>query len=94
MSVSTIGSFIVAALALFLSVMSTVRNNTKQYATQITELATEMRTVSTDVREIKEDFRREMADLKANFHADHDRIIKLEMSLETAWKRIDELKKG
>ncbi|MBR1868859.1 MAG: hypothetical protein IJ799_02195 [Bacteroidales bacterium] len=92
MNVATMGSFIVAALALLLSGISMVRNNTKQYVEQMTQLSTQMEEVLSDVREIKADFRREISELKANYRADHDRIIKMEISLDTAWKRIDELR--
>lgn len=92
MNVASMGSFIVAALAFLLSFISSTRNNTRQYATQIAELATEMREMSLDIKEIKANFKDEMGLLKASISEDHDKLIQLGMSLEAAWKQIDELR--
>ena len=97
MNIATMGSFVVAALALLMSVLSTVRNSTKQYAAEMakmtTEMAktnTEMREMSEDLKEIKVDFRRELAEIKASYRADHDKLTKMEISIEMLDKRVRE----
>lgn len=88
----SIGSMAVALLALLLSIYNNGKKETKEISENIAKIMTRMDGLTGDVQEIKDDFRREMSELKANYQADHDKIIKLELSLETAWKRIDELR--
>ena len=40
------------------------------------------------------DIKAEIAALKDDQKTDHDKLIKLESSLATAWKRIDEIRGG
>ena len=92
MEYASFGSFIVAALALLLSIHNAAKKDSKEVSEQIAQVMTRLDALSEDVQEIKDDFRREVADLKAAYNKDHDRIIRLEYSLEAAWKRIDEIR--
>ena len=82
------GSMAVAFVALLLSIYNNGRKETKEVSEDIAKIMTRLDDLTGDVREIKDDFRREMADLKASYASDHDRIIKLEMSMETANKEL------
>ena len=44
--------------------------------------------ISEDIRDLKKD----VTDMRVSIQDNHDRVLKLEMSLDTAWKRIDELR--
>jgi len=92
MEYANFGSFIIAALALLLSIHNAAKKDTKEVSEQIAQIMTRLDALSGDVQEIKDDLRREVAELKASYQKDHDRIIKLELSLDTAWKRIDEIR--
>lgn len=92
-NIVSIGSLVVAALALLISIFNNSKKETREESEEIAKIMTRLDSLADDVREIKDDFRREMAELKASYREDHDRIIKLEMSLDTAWRRIDELRK-
>lgn len=87
---ASVGSLIVAAIALLLSVLNTTKKDTKDTIHQMTKLITKLDTISEDIRDIK----RDMTDMRVSIQDNHDRILKLEMSLSTAWKRIDEIKGG
>lgn len=92
MDYASIGSFVVAAAALLISIYNSGKREAKEVSEQIAQIMARLEALSDDVQEIKDDFRREIAELKASYQVDHDRIIKLELSLDTAWKRIDELR--
>ena len=92
MDIPSIVSCAVAAIALIVSIYNNGRKDTKEVTEQISQCLIRIDSLSGDVKEIKDDFRREMAELKAANRSDHDRIIKMEMSLDTAWKRIDEIR--
>lgn len=94
MDYASVGSMAVALIALLLSIYNSGKKETKEDSARITQIMTRMEEVSEDVKEIKEDFRREVAELKASYQVDHDKITKLEYSLDTAWKRIDEIRES
>ncbi len=88
MDYTSAGSLIVAIFALLLSFFNGTKKNTKEDSSQIATILTKLDSLSGDMREIKND----IADLRQSMLIDHDKIIKLELSLETAWKRIDEIR--
>lgn len=92
MDFASIGSMVVALIALLLSIYNGGKKETKESEAQMAKMMTMLDELTEDMREIKDDFRRDIAELKAIYQQDHDRIIKLEMSLDTAWKRIDEIR--
>ena len=92
MDYASIGSVVVALIALLVSIYNNGKKATEEDSVRITQIMARMEEMSEDIKEIKEDFRREVAELKASYQVDHDRITKLEYSLDTAWRRIDELR--
>ena len=88
MDYASIGSVVVAVVALIVSIANTQKKEARDNGTQIAEVLAKLNSLSDDMRELKSD----MAELRQSMQNDHDRIIKLEMSLDTAWKRIDELR--
>ena len=88
MDYASIGSVVVAVVALIVSIANTQKKEARDNGTQIAEELAKLNSLSDDMRELKSD----MAELRQSMQNDHDRIIKLEMSLDTAWKRIDELR--
>lgn len=91
-TMGSIGSVTVALIALLVSVFSTGKKETKEDSAHLSQMMTKLDELAEDLKEIKDDFRREIAELKAAHQSDHDKLIKLEISLDTAWKRIDELR--
>lgn len=92
MEVSNLISLLIAAGALILSVVSTLRRNTKEDSSTIAKMMAMLDNLSKDVQEIKDDFRRDIAELKVNHQSDHDRIVIMERDLKTAWRAIEEVK--
>ena len=89
MEYATLGSFIVAAIALLISVYNSVKKGNKEDGAQTAMILTKLDSISDDLREVKKD----VMGLRQAVQDNHDRILKLEMSLDTAWKRIDEIRK-
>ena len=92
LNIVSIGSLCVALAAFLLSIYNNGKKESKEESEELAKIMTRLVSLSEDVREIKEDFRREISDLKASHQQDHDRIIKLEMKMESANKKIDELR--
>ena len=91
MDTTSIISLLIAAGALVLSVVSTLKKNTKEDSAQIAKMMALLDGLANDMREIKDDFRRDIAELKVSHQTDHDKIIILERDLKTCWNRYDEL---
>ena len=88
MNIANVGSFVVAALALLVSFLTNIKRDTRQDTTQIATIMAKLDSISEDIRDVKKD----VAGLRQSVQDNHDRILKLEMSLDTAWKRIDEIR--
>ena len=88
MDYASIGSLIVAAVALLVSLWNTSKKDNKENTSQITMMMAKLDSISDDIRDLK----KEVSDMRQSIQDNHDRVLKLEMSLETAWKRIDELR--
>ncbi len=80
--------WIISALSLLFAVYSFSRNNAKQDTTELTTVIVKLENIGTGINDIKT----EISALKNDQKEDHDRLIKVEQSLSTAWKRIDEIK--
>lgn len=91
MDTTSIISLLIAAGALVLSVISTLKKNTKEDSATIAKMMAMLDSLTHDMKEIKDDFRRDIAELKAGHQSDHDRIVVLERDLKTCWNRYDEL---
>lgn len=74
------------SLALTFYIYST-RTNTDN-ASEMTTVIVKLENIGSGISDIKS----EIASLKNDQKDDHDRLIKVESSLATAWKRIDEIK--
>lgn len=88
MDYASVGSVLVAIVALIVSIVSSMKKNTKEDTSQVTMMMAKLDSIQDDIRDLK----KEVSDMRASIQDNHDRVIKLEMSLETAWKRIDELR--
>ena len=88
MDFTSVGSLVVAAIALILSIWNTQKKDSKESTSQITMMMAKLDSISEDIRDLKKD----VTDMRVSIQDNHDRVLKLEMSLETAWKRIDELR--
>ena len=80
--------YIISARSLFLAWYSFYSNSTKQDTTELTTVIVKLENIGVGITDIKS----EIAALRNDQKDDHDRLIKTEQSIATAWKRIDELK--
>ena len=87
---AAVGSFVVAALALCVSIATTIKKDTKTDSMQIATLMVKLDSVGDDTREIKSD----MGKIQQALQDNHDRVLILERDLATMWKRIDELREA
>lgn len=85
---ATMGSFIVAAIALLLSLANTLKKDAKTDSAQIATMMVKLDRLSDDIREIKSD----MGKIQQGLQDNHDRVLILERDLATMWKRVDELR--
>lgn len=79
---------VISILSLLLAGYTFLNKNTKESTTELTTVIVKLETIGNGILDIKSD----LADLKNDQKEDHDKLIKLESSLTTAWKRIDEIK--
>ena len=64
------------------------KKDTKEDASQSTEIMVEVRKMREDVAEIKADFK----EMRNEMRADHDDIVTMKRDLSAMWERIDEIK--
>lgn len=80
---------IVISIASFLfAVYSLVSKNSKENTSELTTVIVKLENIGSGIRDIKS----EIASMKNDQKEDHERLIKVEASISTAWKRIDELR--
>lgn len=85
------------AIAIIISLVSLIYTMYKNNSNKNTENTAEMTTVIVKLENIGNgigDIKSEIASLKNDQRDDHDRLIKAETSLASAWKRINELSNG
>lgn len=80
---------IISALSLLFAVYTFLNKSNKESTTELTTVIVKLENIGSGIADIKA----EIASLKDDQKDDHDRLIKVESSLSTAWKRIDELLK-
>lgn len=85
--IPSIVSAVVALIALIVSVFASSKKETKEDVSQTAEILAKLNNMTGYVLELKTD----MAELRQSMQNDHDRIIKLEMTVENACERIDDL---
>lgn len=81
---------IVSFCSLLLAIYTFLSKANKENTTELTTVIVKLENISAGISDIKA----EIAALKDDQKTDHDKIIKLESSLATAWKRIDEIRGG
>lgn len=79
---------IISLASLALAFYTFLSKANKENTTELTTVIVKLENISGGITDIKS----EIAALKDNQKDDHDRLIKVEASVATAWKRIDELK--
>lgn len=80
----------VSACSLLLALYTFVSKTNKESTTELTTVIVKLENISAGISDIKA----EISALKDDQKNDHDKLIKLESSLSTAWKRIDEIMGG
>lgn len=80
----------ISLLSLLLAGYIFLHGSTKENTTELTTVIVKLESIGTGISDIKS----ELAHLKDDQKEDHDKLIKMESSLATAWKRIDEIKEG
>lgn len=79
---------IISFLSLLVAGYSFLSKTNKDNTTELTTVIVKLESIGTGIADIKA----EIVNLKNDQKEDHDKIIKIESSLSTAWKRIDEMK--
>lgn len=87
-TMGSVGSVIVAVVALLASLAANMRKDTKDDSMQMARLMAKLDSIGDDLKEVKAD----VTGLRQSIQDNHDRIIILERDMQTAWKRIDELR--
>jgi len=82
-------TLVISVCSLLLAGYTFLSKNNKENTTELTTVIVKLENIGNGIRDIKT----ELATLKNDQKEDHDKIIKLEASIATAWKRIDEIKK-
>jgi hypothetical protein len=81
-------ALVISICSLLLAVYTFVSKNNKENTSELTTVIVKLESIGNGIRDIKS----EIAVLKTDQKDDHDKLIRLESSLITAWKRIDEIK--
>lgn len=79
---------IISVISILLTAYMYMNNSTKANTTELTTVIVKLESIGSGIADIKS----EIASMKNDQKEDHDKLTKLEASLATAWKRIDELK--
>ena len=80
--------YLISFASLLLAAYVFLHNNNKENTTELTTVIVKLENIGAGITDIKA----ELAGLKSDQKEDHDKIIKLESSLSTIWKKFDELK--
>ena len=79
---------IISILSLLLAAYTFLSKNAKDNTTELTTVIVKLENIGSSIAGIKA----EMTGLKADQRDDHDRLIKLEASVNAMWKRVDDIK--
>lgn len=80
--------YLISFLSLLLAAYTFLSKNNKENTTELTTVIVKLENIGTGIADIKS----EIASMKDDQKEDHDRLIKVESSVATMWKRVDELK--
>lgn len=79
---------IISIASLLFAVYSLVSKNNKENTSELTTVIVKLENIGNGIKDIKA----EIASLKSDQRDDHDKLIKLDASLKTAWTNINDLK--
>ena len=80
--------YLISFASLLLAAYVFLHNSNKENTTELTTVIVKLENIGAGITDIKA----ELAGLKSDQKEDHDKIIKLESSINTMWKKFDELK--
>lgn len=80
----------ISCMSLLLAAYTFMHRNTKENTTELTTVIVKLENIGSGIADIKS----EIASMKNDQKEDHDRLIKVEASVSTMWKRYDELKQN
>lgn len=78
---------IISTLSLLLALYTYISKNNKNNTAEMTTVIVKLENIGSGISDIKS----EIASLKDDQKDDHDKLIKVESSLSSAWKRINEI---
>jgi len=84
----TVVPIVISMATLLFSLYVYIINTNKVNTTELTTVIVKLENIGTGISDIKS----EMSSIKTEQKEDHDRLITLEGSVNTMWKRVDELK--
>ena len=84
----TVVPIVISLATLLFSLYVYIINTNKVNTTELTTVIVKLENIGTGISDIKS----EMSSIKTEQKEDHDRLITLEGSVNTMWKRVDELK--
>lgn len=80
----------ISAISLLLAIYTYLSKSNKDNTTELTTVIVKLENIGNGISDIKA----EIASLKDDQKDDHDRLIRVEESLASAWKRINEISSG
>lgn len=80
--------YLISFASLLLAAYTFLSKNNKENTTELTTVIVKLENIGAGITDIKA----EIAGLKTDQKEDHDRLIKVEASVATMWKRVDELR--
>lgn len=80
-------SYIIPTLTLLLSFYIFLKSNIRQDTTALTTVIIKLENINENITSIKSD----LSILRQEQKEDHDKLIKIEQSINAAWKKIDGL---
>ena len=81
---------IISALSLILAVYTFLSKNSKENTTELTTVIVSLDNIKTGIADIKA----ELNSIKSSQKEDHDKLIRVEESLKSAWKQINKIQVG
>lgn len=79
---------VISIISLLFALYSWAIKNNKDNNTELTTVIVKLENIGAGITDIKS----EIANMKNEQKEDHDRLIKLESSVNTMWKRLDEVR--
>lgn len=86
---ASIVTIIVSVIALLFSVYVFFSKNSKENASELTTVIVKLENIGSGIADIKSD----LNNIKKDQRDDHDKLIRLDESLESAWHRINAIEK-